>query len=62
MEQKFKVRNLSPISRTLGINVQRDRKNKEIVLDQKDYVEDILKRYNMEDNNPVKIPFNITRN
>lgn len=49
LEEKFKMRNLGPVSRVLGINVRRNRDKKEITLDQKDYIENVLKRFNMED-------------
>lgn len=56
LEGKFKVRNLGPVSRVLGINVYRNRSKREITLDQKDYIENVLKRFNMENCKPVKTP------
>lgn len=61
LESKFKMRNLGLVSRILKINVQRDKNNKEIILDQKDYVESILRKFNMEKCNPVKTPLDINQ-
>lgn len=61
LEKKFKMRNLGPVSRILGINVNRDRSNEEIILDQKDYVKNILKKFNMEECNPVKTPLDVNQ-
>jgi Reverse transcriptase (RNA-dependent DNA polymerase) len=47
----FTVKNLGPISNYLGIEITR--KNGEISLNQKDYIQKILKRFKIEDLNPV---------
>lgn len=56
LEKKFKTRNLGPVPRILGINIERGRKRRCIMLKQKDYVEETMKKYNMEDCKPVKTP------
>lgn len=48
------MRNLGPVSKILGINIHRNRQTKEIFLDQTEYIENILHRFNLENCNPVK--------
>ena len=51
LEKKFKMRNLDSVSRILS---QYSTKQEEITLNQKDYIEEILRKFNMEDCKPVK--------
>ena len=44
---RFKMTDLGDVSKVLGMNVTRDRENGTITIDQKDYAENILKRYGM---------------
>ena len=43
----FEMTDLGDVSKVLGMNVTRDRENGTITIDQKDYREDILERYDM---------------
>lgn len=51
---QFRMKDLGEASNILGIRMQRDATT--IKLDQRRYIEDILKRFNMGDSNPVKTP------
>lgn len=59
LERRFKMRNFGAMSKILGINVHRDRQAKEITLNQKNYLEDVLRRFNIENCNPVKTSLDI---
>ena len=45
--QQYKIKDLREIQRVLSIRVRRDRKNKEILLDQESYLEKMLEKYKM---------------
>ena len=44
------------VSKVLGMNVTRDQENATIIIDQKDYMEDILERYGMANGNVAFTP------
>jgi Reverse transcriptase (RNA-dependent DNA polymerase) len=52
---QFTMKDLGEISQYLGITIKRNRNSKTICLTQKKYVDDILKKYGMQDCNPVSI-------
>lgn len=54
LTSQFRMKDLGEVSNILGIRVERN--GKTIKLDQQRYIEDILKRFNMSDCNPVKTP------
>ena len=47
---------LGDVSKVLGMNVNRDRENGTITIDQKDYTEDFLERYGMANCNVAFTP------
>ena len=56
LKKRFKLRDLGPTSFLLGVKVERDRANCTLWLSQRQYVIDLLARYNMSECNPVKTP------
>ena len=44
------------VSRIFGMNVIRDREKETITTSQKDYTEEVVQRYGMEDCNPAYTP------
>lgn len=54
--QEFEMTDMGPIAYCLGIQIKRDRKNRSISLSQSKYVEDVLKRYGMEQCYPIGTP------
>ena len=59
LSQKFTITDLGPISSYLGIEIQRSSDYKTTILSQKDYITKILKRFKMDQSNPVSIPIDI---
>ena len=53
---RFEMMDLGDVSKVLGMNVPRDRENGTITIDQKDYTEDILERYDMTNCNVAFTP------
>lgn len=56
LTKNFKMKDLGTASNILGIHVDYDFKRGIIQLDQSKYIEAILRRFNMFDSNPVKLP------
>ncbi|OBW64777.1 MAG: Nucleotide-diphospho-sugar transferase [Aureobasidium pullulans] len=56
----YKIKDLGEVSKILGVQVIRDRKNRTITLDQSHYTKDLLSRHGMdkEKANPISIPLN----
>ena len=52
----FKVRDLGPVSSLLGVQVTRDRSKRTLQLSQRQYIIDILARFNMADCKTVQTP------
>ena len=52
----LELTSLGPVSYFLGMEITRDRKNKVIKLNQKKYTQNILKRFNKQNLNPVSTP------
>ena len=50
---KFEMKDMGPANYVLGIRISRDRDSKLIYLDQKNYLEKVLKKFKMEDCRPV---------
>lgn len=59
LHQEFKIRDLGEVYSLLGMRIQRDRNLGTISNDQRTYIEQIIKRFNMQDSNPVKTPLDI---
>ena len=50
---RFEMTEIGDVSRVLGMNVTRDREERTITINQKDYTEDIVQRYGMRGCNPA---------
>lgn len=55
--KSFDMKDLGPAKKILGMEIKRDRKAKKLWLSQKKYIEQILKRFNMNNAKPVGTPF-----
>ena len=56
LARHFTLRDLGPISSLLGVDITRDRPNRVLQLSQRQYVIDILERFNMAECKPVSTP------
>lgn len=61
LTSQFKMKDLGKASNILGIRIQRNEQLGTISLDQQNYAEAILRRFNMDDCNPVKTPVDINQ-
>lgn len=50
----FKMKDMGPVSKFVGIQIKQT--EGKIILDQKDYLQNVLKSYNMEESKPVSTP------
>ena len=53
---RLEMTDLEDVSKVLGMNVMRDRENRTITIDQKEYTENILERYGMTNCNVALTP------
>ena len=56
LEKKFEMSDLGELNYCLGVQFQRDRKTDTITMSQTSYIEEVLRRFNMEDCKPVTTP------
>ncbi|KAF1925481.1 uncharacterized protein M421DRAFT_70010, partial [Didymella exigua CBS 183.55] len=56
---KLEVTNLGEIREFLGVEIIRDRKKKSLIITQRNFIANILKKYNKQDNLPKYIPLPI---
>ncbi|CAG7832836.1 unnamed protein product, partial [Allacma fusca] len=56
LSSNFKISDLGELKKYLGINIIRDKKNKVMTLDQREYVDKILERFEMSNCKSVKTP------
>ena len=56
MAKKFSMKDLGEAKQILGMRIKRDRKQRKLWLSQEDYVEKVLKRFNMENAKAVSTP------
>ena len=54
--QLYQMKDLGPASSYLGIRITRDRKRRVIWIDQQAYIENTLKRFELQDTNSTKTP------
>lgn len=54
--EEFKMKDMGEISSVLGIRITRDRKSGTISLDQTNYIQDLLSRFNMSNCNSISNP------
>ena len=52
----FKMKDLGEVQNCLGFKITRDRKNGKLYLSQKQYIIDILEKYNMKNSKPISTP------
>lgn len=62
LHKEFKMKDLGLISDFLGINVKQNFENGITVLSQRNYLENVLKRFNMENCKPMLTPLDINFN
>ena len=56
LAKRFKMVDLGPINQYLGMEVHQDFESKTVTVNQKGYIEGILKKFNMEDCKPAATP------
>ncbi|KAK2577603.1 hypothetical protein KPH14_012189, partial [Odynerus spinipes] len=56
LKQKFEVKDLGNVKNCLGMTIERDRDNGKLRIHQAEYIKEILKRFRMEECNPVYTP------
>jgi hypothetical protein len=56
LSSNFDMKDLGAMNFILGMEIKRDRATRKIWLNQKKYIETILKRFNMQDCKLVKVP------
>ncbi|KAL5852379.1 hypothetical protein ACOSQ3_007497 [Xanthoceras sorbifolium] len=59
LAREFDMKDLGPANKILGMQIQRDRNNRKIWLSQKNYLNKILRRFNMQDCKPISTPLPI---
>jgi len=52
----FAMKDLGIVKQILGMRITRDTKNKKLTLSQSEYIEKVLKIFNMQNETPVSIP------
>ena len=56
LEKCFKITKNGNANYILGMEIIRDRKNRKIYLTQRQYIKDILKKFNMNNEKSISIP------
>ena len=56
LANSFAMKDLGAAKQILGMRITRDRKNHKLTLSQSEYIEKVLKRFNMQNEKPVSIP------
>ena len=56
LRKLLSIKDLGPVKRCLGIDIIRDREKGTIVLSQSNYVQDILKKFNMHESKEISTP------
>ena len=51
------MKDLGAAKQILGMRITRDRKNRKLTLSQNEYIQKVLKRFNMHNAKPVSTPF-----
>ncbi|GKB97018.1 retrovirus-related pol polyprotein from transposon TNT 1-94 [Tanacetum coccineum] len=57
LAREFKMKDIGPTNKILGMEIHRDRVSRKIWLSQKSYVKKILQRFNMQDCKPISTSF-----
>ena len=56
LSRQYKMTDLGAVQRFLGLRIRRDRNTRVIDIDQEDYIQSVLERFNMADCKPVGTP------
>ena len=56
LKSEFKMKDLGATRKILGIDIERDRNKKSLVLSQEKYLKKVIKKFNMTDSKEVNIP------
>ena len=56
LANSFAMKDLGAAKQILGMRITRDRKNHKLTLSQSEYIQKVLKRFNMQNAKPVSIP------
>ena len=56
LANSFAMKDLGSAKQILGMRITRDRKNRKLTLSKSEYIEKVLKRFNMQNAKPVSIP------
>ena len=59
LEKEFEISDLGELHYYLGVEFERNREARTITMNQMNYIEEVLKRFNMEEYKPVKIMFDV---
>ena len=57
LENSFAMKDLGAAKQILGMRITRDRKNRKLTLSKNQYIQKVLKRFNMQNEKPVSTPF-----
>jgi Reverse transcriptase (RNA-dependent DNA polymerase) len=60
LSSAFEMTDCGELHYYLGIQVRRDRKNRQITLSQQSFAEQVLRRFGMQDANPVATPLDVS--
>ena len=56
LRKRFEMKDMGPVSVMLGIEISRDRTNRKIFISQKEYIAEVLKRFEMQECRSVSTP------
>lgn len=59
LAREFDMKDLGPANKILGMQIHRDRKDRQIWLSQRNYLRNVLRRFNMQDCKPISTPLPI---
>ena len=57
LANSFAMKDLGAAKQILGMRITRDRKNRKLTLSQNEYIQKVLKRFNMQNAKLVRTPF-----
>ena len=57
MANSFAMKDLGAAKQILGMRITRDRKNRKLTLSHNEYIQKVLKRFNMQNEKPISTPF-----
>ena len=56
LKKEYQMTDLGPVERFLGLRIRRDRQKRQILVDQSEYVQTVLERFQMSNCKPAKTP------